>query len=177
MWLHEVTTESDANEFIRINADLNRNNPNYIRPLDQDVREVFDPEKNKAFRHGEAIRWILKNEEGRGVGRIAAFVNKKYKTKGDEVPVGGIGFFDCINNQLSADMLFDVAKDWLIQKGMGAMDGPINFGERDKWWGLVTEGYDEPLYGMSFNPPYYKDLFEQYGFRVFFHQICFFYFV
>ena len=50
MWLHEVTTESDANEFIRINADLNRNNPNYIRPLDQDVREVFDPEKNKAFR-------------------------------------------------------------------------------------------------------------------------------
>jgi len=173
MWLHEVTTESDAKEFIQVNADLNRNNPKYIRPLDQDIREVFNPEKNKAFRHGEVIRWILKNEEGKGIGRIAAFVNKKYKTRGDEVPVGGIGFFDCINDQISADMLFDVAKHWLIQKGMGAMDGPINFGERDKWWGLVTEGYHEPLYGMNFNPPYYKELFEQYGFRLFFNQICF----
>jgi len=173
MWLQEVTTESDAKEFIRVNVDLNRNNPKYIRPLDQDIREVFNPEKNKTFRHGEVIRWILKNEEGKGIGRIAAFVNKRYKTKGDEVAVGGIGFFDCINDQHSADMLFDVAKHWLLQKGMGAMDGPINFGERDKWWGLVTEGYDEPLYGMNFNPPYYKELFEQFGFRVFFNQICF----
>ena len=78
----------------------------------------------------------MKNEEGKLIGRIAAFVNKKYKNKGDDVPVGGIGFFDCINDQEAADMLFDVAKHWLIQKGMEAMDGPINFGERDRWWGI-----------------------------------------
>ena len=173
MLLQEVRTDKDAEEFIRVNVELNRDSPNYIRPLDKDIQEVFDPGKNKAFRHGECIRWILKDEEGRGIGRIAAFVNKRYKTKGDQHPVGGIGFFDCIRNQQAADMLFDVAKHWLIQKGMGAMDGPINFGERDKWWGLVTEGFQEPLYGMNFNPPYYRELFENYGFRVFFDQICF----
>ena len=70
-------------------------------------------------------------------------------------------------------MLFDVAKHWLIQRGMEAMDGPINFGERDTWWGLVTEGFHEPMYRMNFNPPYYQQLFENYGFRVFFQQICF----
>ena len=107
------------------------------------------------------------------LGRIAAFVNKKYKTKGDDVAVGGIGFFDCINNQDAADMLFDVAKHWLLQKGMGAMDGPINFGERVNWWGLVTQGFHEPMYRMNYNPPYYKELFENYGFRLFFNQICF----
>ena len=53
------------------------------------------------------------------------------------------------------------------------MDGPINFGERDTWWGLVTEGFHEPLYRMNFNAPYYQDLFENYGFRMFFEQICF----
>jgi hypothetical protein len=132
-------------------------NPAYIRPIDKEINEVFDPERNKAFRHGEVTRWILKDDEGRLIGRIAAFVNKKYKNKGDDVPVGGVGFFDCINNQEAADMLLDVARHWLGQRGMEAMDGPINFGERDKWWGLLVEGFHEPLWSMNFNPPYYKD--------------------
>jgi hypothetical protein len=59
-----------------------------------------------------------------------------------------------------------------MQQGMEAMDGPINFGERDRWWGLVVEGFQEPLYCMNYNPPYYVSLFENYGFRPFFHQIC-----
>jgi hypothetical protein len=51
--------------------------------------------------------------------------------------------FDCINDQV-ADMLFDVAKHWLMQKGMEAMDGPINFGERDRWWGLTVQDLNLP---------------------------------
>lgn len=81
-------------------------------------------------------------------------------------------FFDCINDQNAADLLFDVSKHWLLQQGVEAMDGPINFGERDRWWGLVVEGFQSPLYCMNYNPPYYKDLFETYGFQLFFNQIC-----
>lgn len=84
-----------------------------------------------------------------------------------------MGFFECINDQSAADMLFDVAKHWLLQRGMQGMDGPINFGERDRWWGLLVEGFEPPIYCMNFNPPYYKDLFESYGFKPFFNQICF----
>lgn len=173
MQITEVTNASLARDFIKVNIELNRLNPNYIRPLDKDVEEVFDPARNKLFRTGECIRWILQSDEGKLIGRIAAFVNKKYRNKGDQFPVGGTGFFDCINDQRAADMLFDVAKHWLLQRGMEAMDGPINFGERDRWWGLVTEGFQEPLYCMNYNPPYYRNLFETYGFRVFFNQICF----
>lgn len=162
-----------AKEFIRVNVELNRNNPAYIRPIDKEIDDVFSKEHNKAFRFGEVTRWILKDGDGRLIGRIAAFVNKKYKNKGDDVPVGGMGFFDCIDNQEAADMLFDVARHWLGQRGMEAMDGPINFGERDKWWGLLVEGFNEPLWSMNFNAPYYKDLLENYGFRPFFHQLCF----
>ena len=173
MQLTEVTSPTLAREFIQANVELNRQVPGYIRPIDKEVEEVFDPEHNKAFRQGEAARWILRDEEGRLIGRIAAFVNKKYKNKGDDIPVGGVGFFDCTNNQAAADMLFDVARHWLGQRGMEAMDGPINFGERDKWWGLLVEGFYEPLYSMNFNPPYYKELLENYGFKPFFHQLCF----
>jgi GNAT superfamily N-acetyltransferase len=173
MQLIEVTDKATARRFISINVALNSTNPRYIRPLDKDIEEVFDEKKNKAFRFGKAKRWLLLNERGEGLGRIAAFVNKKYKNRGDEGPVGGIGFFDCVNNQEAADMLFDVARHWLLAEGMTAMDGPINFGERDRWWGLVVEGFQEPLYCMNYNPPYYRELFETYGFQPFFHQICF----
>ena len=173
MQLIEVISPNQAREFLRVNVEINQSNPNYIRPLDKDVNEVFDPKKNKTFRHGEVNRWIAKNDQGQLIGRIAAFTNKKYRNKGDEVPVGGVGFFDCINDQQVADSLFDVAKHWLLQKGMEAMDGPINFGERDRWWGLLVEGFDPPLYCLNFNPPYYRNLFEAYGFKPFFNQICF----
>jgi len=174
MQLVEVTNSNLSKEFLLVNVELNKNNPAYIRPLDKDILEVFDQKKNKTYRAGEAIRWILKDDEGKAIGRIAAFTNKKYKNKGDDVPVGGVGFFDCINNQTAADMLFDVARHWLIQKGMQAMDGPINFGERDRWWGLVVKGHEiPPMYCMNFNPPYYVTLFENYGFKKFYNQVCF----
>ena len=173
MQLIPVKDKSTSVQFLQVPVILNENDSNWIRPLDSDINEVFDEKKNKTFRFGEAARWILKDEEDKLIGRIAVFVNKKYKNKEDDVPVGGIGFFECINNQEAADLLMDNAKHWLMQKGMEAMDGPINFGERDKWWGLVTQGFMEPLYGMNYNPPYYKVLFENYGFKVFYNQICF----
>ncbi|RYD89326.1 MAG: hypothetical protein EOP50_17700, partial [Sphingobacteriales bacterium] len=171
--LIEVTTPALEQAFLEVNVVVNKGNPNYIRPLDKDVNDVFDRAKNKTYRFGETARWILKDSDGKLAGRIAAFTNKKYKNKGDDVPVGGCGFFDCVNNQEAADMLLDVAKHWLRQRGMEAMDGPINFGERDRWWGLVVEGFQPPLYCMNYNAPYYQELLETYGFRPFFHQICF----
>lgn len=173
MQITEVKDSKTAQQFINVPVQLFKNNPLWVRPLDKDINEVFDKQKNKAFRFGEAIRWIMTDDAGNLTGRIAAFVNSKYKTRGDEGPVGGIGFFDCIDNQEAARLLLDTAKEWLQQKGMYAMDGPINFGERDRWWGMVTEGFHAPLYCMNFNPPYYVQLFENYGFQNFFNQVCF----
>jgi hypothetical protein len=173
MRLTEVKDAKSEKQFIEANVAINKSDPNYIRPLDKDVRAVFDPKKNKSFRAGEAARWILTDDDGALIGRIAAFVNRKYKNKGDDIPVGGIGFFDCINDQNAADLLFDVARHWLMQRGMEAMDGPINFGERDRWWGLLVKGFAPPIYCMNYNPPYYESLFETYGFRNYFNQVCF----
>ena len=173
MQLVEVNSPILEKEFIEVNVQINKNDPNYIQPLDKDILEVFDRKKNKAFRHGDAIRWILKTDSGEPIGRIAAFVNEKYKNKGDDVRVGGIGFFDCINDQAAADMLFDVARHWLLQRNMEAMDGPINFGERDRWWGLLVDGFEPPVYCLNYNQPYYKQLFESYGFNNFYNQACF----
>ncbi|MBX2843586.1 MAG: hypothetical protein KTR26_17580 [Flammeovirgaceae bacterium] len=173
MRLIEVKTKEDAKQFIRLHTELYKNEKAWIRPLDKDIEGVFHPKTNKTFNHGECIRWILKKGD-KTIGRVAAFVNHKTAEKDNEQPTGGMGFFECIDDQEAANMLMDACKDWLEEKGMDAMDGPINFGDRDKWWGLLTEGYDlEPIYQCNYHFPYYKTLFENYGFQVYFSHLTF----
>ena len=165
-----VISKETISEFLNFPQRLFKEDKNYIRPLDQDIENVFDSNKNKFFKTGSCERFLFKNEASETVGKIAVFVNKKYR---QEQPTGGIGFFDCIDDQETANFIFDFAKDWLQEKGMEAMDGPINFGERDKFWGLLIEGFSEPLYAMNYNAPYYQTLFETYGFQIYFNQLCF----
>lgn len=174
MTIKQVSSRADEREFLLFPVRLYRNCAQWIRPLDKDIEAVFNQEKNKAFRHGSCNRWILVNPQNETIGRIAAFVNSKTVNKGNDQPTGGIGFFECIENKEAAFILFDTGKKWLLENGMEAMDGPINFGERDKWWGLLIEGYDrEPNYQCNYNFPYYKDFFEAYGFQVYFYQLTF----
>ncbi len=173
MQLIEVTNSALAKHFLDINELINGALPDYIRPLNKDVEEVFNPAKNKFYKDGKIIRWVLKDASGKYIGRIAAFIVPKYTNKGDAQPTGNFGFFDCINDQEAANLLFDAAKTWLQAQGMEAMDGPVNFGERDRWWGLQIESNAPPLYGMNFHPPYYQALFEQYGLQVFYYQNCY----
>lgn len=168
--VEKVHTESQKKEFLEFPARLYQHDDHYIRPLNQDIESIFSPEKNKFHKNGECERFLFKNAQNKTVGKVAVFINKTYQ---QQQPTGGIGFFDCINDQDTANFIFDHCKNWLQQRGMEAMDGPINFGERDKFWGLVIEGFIEPLYGMNYNFPYYKDLFENYGFKIYFEQLCF----
>jgi hypothetical protein len=167
-----VTNLKDEKEFIEVPLKIYQNDKNWIRPLDKDIKSVFNLKKNKAFRQGEAIRWLI-TKNNITVGRIAAFYNKK-KSKKDKLFVGGCGFFECINDQKVANRLFNTAKKWLREKGCESMDGPINFGERDKWWGCLIKGFNiEPNYLQNYGKDYYKKLFENYGFKILFKQFTF----
>jgi GNAT superfamily N-acetyltransferase len=147
---------------------------NWIPHLRQDVKKVFDLKKNRLFKKGaEAQRWVVLNEQKQAIGRIAAFVNMKY-SKGMEQPTGGIGFFDAIEDDGVAGLLFDAAEQWLIDREMKAVDGPINLGEKDKFWGLLVDNFtDVSSYGMNYNPPYYRNWFESRGYQVYYEQYVF----
>ena len=77
MQLIEVNNAATAKDFIRVNVLMNKNNPNYIRPLDNEVNDAFDPAKNKAFKCGEAKRWVLKNDNNNLIGQILFIQNVK----------------------------------------------------------------------------------------------------
>lgn len=166
----EVKDKKTAGEFLHLPRLIYADDPNWISHLDQDVEAVFDPDKNPRFRNGEATRWLLKNHQGELIGRVAAFVNKDLAYTFKQ-PTGGMGFFECINDREAAFLLFDTCKAWLEERGMEAMDGPVNFGEKERFWGLLVEGHGHrPPYLMNYHPPYYKELLEAYGFQNYYEQ-------
>jgi GNAT superfamily N-acetyltransferase len=136
---------------------------NWICPLEADVQSIFNPSQNKAFAEGEAVCYVLRDYAGKLVGRIAAFIDHG-RNQSQSYPMGGIGFFECVDNQNYAFALFDKAMEWLRQRGAKAVDGPVNFGERDKYWGLLVKGFYPPLFQENYQPLYYRAFFERYGF-------------
>jgi GNAT superfamily N-acetyltransferase len=148
-------------DFHQAASHIMRAEPNWTPQLEEDIAAVFDPRKNTILEGGESALWLLVDENESPLGRIAAYYNKQHRAE-----FGAIGFFECINNQEAADSLLGAASSWLRSAGCQTIEGPLNFGEKDRYVGLLAEGFDEPsLYLDNYNPAYYLDLWEKFGFK------------
>lgn len=174
MKLIEVTDRKTERMFLNTARAIYRNDDTWVCPLDKHISGIFDPETNPYFKHGTAKRWVLTGDDNSLIGRIAAFIDFNMANIYDQ-PTGGIGFFECIDNYQAAELLFNTSREWLREKGMEAMDGPINFGETDKYWGLLVDGFTHPSFEIAYNHPYYQGLFEKYGFQVYYKMEGFHY--
>jgi hypothetical protein len=169
MRIEEVKSNQGEKEFVAFPKKLYKTDPFWVCQLDSGIESLFDPIENHTFKHGKAIRWILKDANDVTVGRIAAFIDD-IRSNANRQPTGGIGFFEVIESRDAAFLLFDTARDWHISNGIEAMDGPINFGENDNNWGLLVEGFMQQAFGMPYNKKYYRAFFEEYGFKNYFEQ-------
>ncbi len=180
MKIQEADSGQALHDWMRLPWRIYADDPNWVPHLKQDIEKVFDPKRNKLLqprpdrKAGAVKRWVLYDDAGKPSGRIAAFIDPKTAWTDPQQPTGGCGFFECINDQAAANLLFDTARDWLKAQGLEAMDGPVNLGERNMFWGLLIENFtDAPIYGTNSNPPYYVQLFERYGFQLYFKQLFF----
>lgn len=171
MRLIEVQDEITRAAFHAVPGRIYAEDPVWIPHLRQDIDKVFDPEGNRLFKKGGiARRWLVQDAKGQWAGRIAAFINPKY-TSGMEQPTGGIGFFESTDDDAVANLLIDAAESWLKEQGIEAVDAPINFGEKDKYWGLLVDNFTAlPSYGMNYNPAYYERFFRDRGYQTYYEQ-------
>jgi len=172
MIIKEVVNKKDSRAFLEFHKWHYKDDPNWVCPLDAEFNAVFDPVKNRTFKHGQLKRWLLHNSDDKIIGRIAAFIDYN-RSKAYRQPTGGIGFFEVIENEKAAFMLFDTAINWLKKNNMQAVDGPVTFGSNESNWGLLVDGFVQQGYGMPYNKTYYRDYFEKYGFRNYFNQYSF----
>ncbi len=159
MKITEVKDKKDWQLFHGVLDRVYRDDSNYVHPLRHEIEQVFSPDHNKALQKGEARCFVLLDEHNQPIGRIAAFIDHK---RNEEIAnkIGGIGFFECINDDQAAGMLFDTAEQYLKDNDIALVDGPINFGERDRFWGLLVKGFDPPLYQENYHPAYYQAFFN-----------------
>ncbi len=173
MKILQVDNSELERTWLSVPKSIYANDSNYIPHIRQDVANIFDKRKNKLFKDGNATRWVLLSNEGEAIGRIAAFQSKKY-SEAQKQKTGGLGFFECLDNDDAARLLLQTACEWLWSQGMEAIDGPINFGEKEAYWGLLIENFtDMGSFRMNYNPPYYRRFFEDFGFRIYYEQLCY----
>ena len=157
-----VESKEDVDAFHELPFRIYRDYPQWAPPFRFEIEQIFDPEKNEFFSHGECERYLV-TRGGQVVGRFAV-MNNPEKDKQYEPKLGGLGFIEMENDPELAQAIVDFAADWHRKRGYEAMRGPINFGENDNYWGLLVENFDEPpIYGMFYHPPYYKELLEGTG--------------
>ena len=173
--ISQVQSKSDIVLFHKVPRLIYANDKNYIPHIEEDIEKLFDHKRNKLFKQGGiACRWIAKDSTGKLLGRVAAFVHPQTAKSFDQ-PTGGVGFFECVDDTSLAHQLFDTAKEWLKREGMEAMDGPVNFGDKNQFWGLLVQNFESMnSYAMNYNPPYYRELMEGYGFQTYFEQYVYY---
>ncbi|MBI5740905.1 MAG: N-acetyltransferase [Nitrospirae bacterium] len=147
-------------EFIKFPFRLYSADPLWVPPLISDVKKQFSPE-NPFFRHAEVMPFIARNNN-ETVGRITAIYNRRHVEYHDET-AGFFGYFECVDDNAVAAGLLKKAGQWLGERGMTVMRGPMNFSINEEC-GLLIEGFDEPpMIMMPYNFSYYQRLFEGCG--------------
>lgn len=156
-----VSNSSELKRFIKSQFNFYKDDKNFVPPLIMDRLKLLNKDKNPFFKHSK-MELFMVEENGNILGRIAAIVNDNHnKTHNDNV--GFFGFFECENNQETANLLFDEAKKFLTKNGMTEMRGPANPSLNDEC-GLLIDGFDSPpVILMTYNPKYYINLIENYG--------------
>jgi GNAT superfamily N-acetyltransferase len=129
-----------------------------------DQAKVLNEKKNPFFEHGEIQLFLAEDARGEVVGRVAAIVNGMHLEKYDDGNAF-FGFFECVEDYAVAEALLDTATAWLRERGYTGVRGPTNPSMNDTA-GLLVDGFDrEPAILMPYNPPYYVEYLERYGFE------------
>ncbi|MGL4630381.1 MAG: hypothetical protein ACRCVT_04170 [Leadbetterella sp.] len=160
--IYEVISSKDLALFIDFPHDLYINDKNYVPELHTSQRDLLNKNKHPFFEHADAEYWVVKNNNHKVVGRIAAIDNKRYVSfsgKND----GFFGFFDVIDDYKVAELLLNTASNWLKKRSRNNMIGPVNFSTNESC-GLLVENFDvPPVILTTYNAPYYVDFIERFG--------------
>lgn len=161
--IRPVSGKEDWKRFIRLPWKLYKHDKNWVPPLLTEQKKMFDSGRFPFFEHSSAA-FFLAEKEGETVGRIAAIRNNNHLAVYHD-HTGFFGFFECIDDQHTANLLFKEAESWLKAEGLKGIRGPENYSQNEEA-GLLVDGFDAPpVIMMTYNPEYYASLMENYGFE------------
>ncbi len=164
--VRQVASRRDRRRFQRlpwsIYAPSGERDPHWVPPMLGQERQLLGWRHHPFYDNAEIIT-LLAERDGHAVGRLAVLVNHVHNCKYNE-QVGFFGFFECVNDAAVAGALFKTGQDWLQERGMSVVRGPVN-PSMNYTCGLLIDGFDRaPRFLMTYNPPCYAALLESCGY-------------
>ena len=149
--------------FIRVPAEIFKNHPCYVPPIWLDEAQAYTGKANPILRNSDFELFLLLDDSGKPVGRTIAYIDRTFNAF-YRAKTGFFGAFECIDDAAAASLLVLAAEEWLIDRGMETIRGPIHPVAEN--WGFVIKGYDTPpVYMSPWNPPYYHAFFTDTGYE------------
>ncbi len=160
-----VGTKHELEAFLKLPWKIYKGNKYWVPPLIKDVADSINSEKTHALKKIEHESFIAFSN-GKPVGRIFAGIDNLLNTR-KNVKLGHFSLFECINDYNTAKTLLDTAVNWMKKRNIDTIRGPVSTTgtDGDEYKGLLIDCFDKPpVFMNTYNPPYYKEFLEKYGF-------------
>lgn len=160
----KAVTPRQKNQFIRLPWKIYKDFPLWVPPIIRERKRFLDPEINPFFSNADVSLYLVLSGQKEPLGRIAV-INYRSHNEFHSENTGFFGMFECVQDQQAANLLLDTAFDWCKSNGFNNLLGPMNLSTNHEC-GLLVEGFDtSPTLGIPYNPPYYANLFADWGLR------------
>jgi len=159
-----TTEHRQVQQFLDLPFRIYRDCPQWVPPLEPDARHMLDRRRHPFYQHSHAAFFLVTQDDGRPIGRIAVLDHHNYNAFNHEL-TAFFYLFECEDNPEAAQTLFGAAFDWAKSRGLNSIIGPKGFTALDGM-GLLVQGFEHrPALGVPYNPPYYPALIETAGFE------------
>jgi hypothetical protein len=157
------TNPRQVRAFLDLPFRLYRDTPQWVPPLEMDIRRMLNHRKHPFYKHSEAS-FFMSRRDGQVTGRIAVLNNHNYNNYNKERSAF-FYLFECENEIDTAVSLCEACFDWARKRGLDRIIGPKGFTAFDGL-GLLVKGFEHrPALGLPYNLDYYASLVEAAGFE------------
>jgi GNAT superfamily N-acetyltransferase len=151
-------------DFILLPYRLYKDNPYWVAPLLSEEKLFLSRKHNPFLQRNPVVYYVCYRGET-PVGRVAGIINQEHNRLHND-HTAFFGFFESIEDDDVARLLFEAVGQWVNGKGAEVLRGPTNFTLNDVS-GLLLEGFTEPPFiMMPYNPSYYERLYRDNGFDI-----------
>jgi len=158
--LERVLDRRARKHFVQVPQHVFGSRPTFVPAIVSEEVKRIEPEKNPFFAHAESALWILHGPNG-PAGRISATVDRLLiEWTGEQLGVFGHVLAPDADG---AQMLLAAAREFLAERGVERMRGPIEL-STNYTCGLQVSGFDLiPLIEMNQHPESLGPILERAG--------------
>lgn len=165
-FLHNVMSfnkdSKKIRDFVEFEFVMYKDDDDWVPPLKGDTRNMLKGKNNPLFANGDQEFFMLYDGK-KVVGRVLVGIDEELnRVRGFKQ--GYFSMFECVDDFDACKMMLDAACDWLIQKGMDKVIGPLSPCNGDDRKGFVIMGAGVPVLLNAYTKKYYPALIEKYGF-------------